>query len=163
MAGIRTAPTVDGNPSIVSITARMVDNEGKPTSQQLYVPTATYTTALAEAYVAALQAATQASIYEVGVSNLYVGQEAKVNAESNERSTFADVVNLRYNNATKQGFTTGVNAPVAGLFVLGTDDPDPNSALLSALNSAVGNLAPGYFVVSYRFNQQRAINQAVKP
>lgn len=159
----RTAPAIDGSPTIVSITARLIDNEGDLTSVQMYVPTADYTDLLAEAFITDLQAASQASIYEVLIENQYIGAKQKVNADADQRSTVHDVVNLRYNSLEKVGLTVPVPAPQEALFTAGTNDPDPNEPLLAALQSAIGNLKFGFFLVSLRYNQQRDINQAIIP
>lgn len=162
MAGTRTAPTVDGTPDFKRISLSLVDAQGDIRSVSLVVDAAT-TVATIEALVAALQAVTNASIYEVTVTDVYSGARNTSNASD-------AVVNSVYSNivyhikasptSSQRGY---VPAPIDAVFIAGTDTPDINNADLGTWFAAVLAAAGGaYTGQSVRYTERREVNDAIK-
>lgn len=164
--GTRTAPTVGGTPSFTHLSFSMIDSDGKERTDSYNVPNAAATNANIEAYAAALQGVSGASLYNVTVGASYNGDADSGNAEAQEKDSIADnlVVSTKVPavpNSTLAGY---VPAPDPDIFVAGTDTIDPTNAELAtymtALLAVLGTA--GRIVQSAVFNQRRKSGTKVK-
>lgn len=162
MAGTRTAPTVDGTPTFKQVSISLIDAQGDIRSVSLYAKSAA-TVAEIEAMVAAQQAITNASIYQVSVSDVYNGARQTSNADD-------AVVNSVYSNIvyhvkaspsdSQRGY---VPAPLDALFDAGTDTVDLDNALLGTwFASVLAVVGSSYTGQSVRYTERREINDAQK-
>jgi hypothetical protein len=162
MAGTRTAGTIDGSGSYKHISVSFQDVSGDPRTISDDVPIGV-TDAQVESLVAALQAASQASIFRVGVEMVYAGDEDASNAESGTRDSVYDNVAIRLKNPTANlGKTQYIPAPDPAVMLADSDQVDPASTELGAVFTAWLALLSGYSVKSARFTERREINQATK-
>lgn len=162
MAGTRTAPTVDGSPVSKSVSIGLIDAQGDVRSISL-VAAAGATNAQIEALVAAVQAATNASVWRVTVGEVYNGAESKGNAANAVvESLYSNIVYHVKESATSSQ-RAYIPAPLETLFNTDTDQPDPTDALLTAWFTAVlavvGNTYTGQ---SIRYTERREINDSIK-
>lgn len=160
-SGTRTAPAINGTPVYRRLSTRLQDVSGDIRSVSLDIPVAV-TNAQMEAYVAALQATTQASIFSVEVSDVYASVGDASNAVVGQRNSVYDNVALLLKtpaNLSKNGF---IPAPAPEVMLVDSDQIDPTSTELIAFFTAILAVAPTYSVVSARYTERREINQAVK-
>lgn len=169
MAGTRTAPTVDGTGTFKSVSVRMIDASGDVRTVTVDVLAAT-TDAQIEAYVAGLQAISNASVYAVSVGVVYNSVEDSSNAQSEPKSeSVAANLVINAGNASKLSKAGYVPAPEAAIFITGTDDIDPTSAalvtyltaFLAMVNEGVA-MGSEYEIKSARYTERRQINSAIK-
>lgn len=158
----RTAPTVDGTPTYYSVRLRFIDAKGDLRSDSYRIEIAT--DALVETFAQAMQAASNASMYEVDVSARYIGAALKTNA------TDAVWVSKDANIVMQMGETTGrkvdlfLPAPEEANFApVGSESPDPAAVPLSDITTAFNALKTLVFTpLQYRFSERRDKNPAVK-
>jgi len=161
MAGTRTAEeTLAANISENQISIGLVDASGDTYSENYSVTGAALPSlVLVEAVVAAYQLATQASIWEVRVTNVWQGSKNPTNANALYRGTKAEGINMLYRdtdvlNAVQ---TQRLVAPVAATMVSNTDTPVyPLIAPMVALNDAqIALIGAGYSLESIQFTGRR--------
>lgn len=164
----RSAPNVNGVPTYEAVSIRLIDASGDLRTVTLQSE-GTLTAAEVQSYVDAFQAITNASIYEVQVNDVYWSKPTKSLAtDAPKDSVFDNIVILAKASPllAQNGF---VPAPVSGVFVDGTDNPDLADTalqtfateLLSVLNG--GALGSGtYDIFQYRYSERSEINTAVK-
>jgi len=172
MAGTRTAPDVTGTATGKNVSVHWIDNSSDIWSESYSVPAAA-TNAQIESFLDGLQAASNASIYKVDVSNVF---GADANADAN------NAIGIDPKSASvfdKFGFTMkhttnpelkdkriSVPAPIGDLFVndgtVYSDSPDPASAEIAALGTAALALFPSYAVVWFRYVEKKEINEKVR-
>lgn len=161
MPGTRGAPTVNGTPTYKNVALRWIDASGDKRSDSIQVP-ATATPAQIEAFAAAEQAGANSSLYAVEVSDVYNSTPDKSNAlDAVKDSVFDNMVYLAKTaaNLSKRGF---LPSPVASVFAVGTDQPDPTSQVLADIFTAfLALVGAGYTIQSVRYTERREINEAV--
>lgn len=164
MAGTRTAPAVSGASTQNTATLHCIDASG-----DLFTDSITSAAALSdiniEAWVAAYQAATQASVYKVTYATEWVGDAAPANAEALYRGSVKDGVNLLYKNYTTLKATTPrLVAPIAAVMSGNLDVPIIATGLLADLITAELALLTGFVHESAQYTErrERSNNQRVK-
>lgn len=161
MPGTRTAPTVNGTPTYITVSLRWIDASGDKRSDSLQAPTAA-TSAQIEAWATAQQAGSNASLYAVVKEDHYNSVPDKSNAlDEPKDSVFDNMVYLAKTtaNLSRRGF---LPAPIAAVFATGTDQPNPASTELAAIFTAfLALVGAGYTVQSVRYTERREINEAV--
>lgn len=161
MAGTRTAPTVNGTPTYVNVSVKFVDSRGDKRSVSFRSDPAILP-ATVEALVVALQAATNASIYAVGVTEVYGSNALASNgADAVFESLFDNIaINFKDTSIGKQQ-TTYIPAPL-GVLVGEGDVVDTANALYTAVRDAYdASLDTGYAPVTARFTERREKNDSV--
>lgn len=162
MAGTRTATTVDGSGNYKHISFTFIDISGDQRTISADVENAT-TDAEIEALGAALQAASQASLWRIGVEVVYAGDDDMNNATGGSRDSVFDNVAIRFKNAaTNAGTSTYIPAPDPAVMLADSDMVDPASTELAAVFTAWLAMTPGFSVKSARYTERREINQATK-
>lgn len=159
MAGTRTAPTVDGNPTEKAISYSFIDHSGDVRSIRV-VGAAGVTPAQIEALGAALQAASNASLWRIKVEDLYYGTELASNATNDSyQSVYDNVVLLLKASAliSQQGY---IPAPLAAMI--------PSGDVVDVVNTEYGNVKAAYLAVvggtysakSVRFTERQEKNSS---
>lgn len=162
MAGTRTSGTVDGTGAYKHVSVSFIDVSGDVRTVSDDLPVGT-TDAQVESLVAALQAASQASIFRVGVEMVYAGDEDLSNATAGSRDSVFDNVAVRMKNSTmNQAKTTYIPAPDPVIMLADSDQVNPASTELAAVFTAWLAVLSGYGVKSARYTERREINQATK-
>lgn len=160
MAGTRTAPTVGGSPTKVLLTISAMDASGdiySDTLQLLAVPLDLDI----EAYVAGYQAVTQASVFNVAVSSNYEGDADPDNAETNQRNSVKDGINLLWRDFTNlKSQTTRVVAPVPAVMQGNQDIPLLTFADMITYIAETGDILTAYALQSAQYTERRERSNA---
>jgi hypothetical protein len=156
----RTAPTVNGTPTFKRVSVTVYDYTGEQRTDS-YQLDAAATNVQIEAFVAALQAVTNGSIWRVIVGEVYnsVGDPSNADEEVWEEQS-ANLV-LLAKNSTNQSQDWYVPAPVNAMFLEGTENIDPANANLGTLMTAILVLRSGFSFVSARFTSRRDIGTKI--
>lgn len=158
----RTVSTVDGTPDARSLSVSLIDVSGdiRTVSGRIAVG------ALAadiETFVAALAAATNASIYKVSDQMIYIGAESPTNAleAAKSASVFDNVVALFTDVAADRSENVFIPAPIGDLFLGETDNVDPTeTAAVTTAWAAIDFGSPT--LKSLRYTERREINTRTK-
>ena len=157
----RTAPTVDGTPLFKMVSFGWMDYTGDKTSSTVpFAPDAT--AAEIEAVAAVLQAASNATLYRVQVTDDYDSVALKSNATEAVWENVADVVVIHYKNpTTRADFRLNIPSPINAMFIEGTDNVDTaDTAFTNVLAAFAAGIPTGFSPVTARFSKHRDINQA---
>lgn len=165
MAGTRGAPTIDGTGTYRQVVVKTIDHTSDKRSDAFRVPS-TVTNAEIESFVAAYQAASQASVYEVLVKEVYTSIEDDDNATNEPRESLSQIVTAFFKDTLD--FTTRaiLRAPIDAMFTNGTDYVDSANATFIAWLGQLTNLLNGgaagsgeYEIVHVRFTDRKEVNQ----
>lgn len=165
MAGTRTAPAVDGTGNAYNTTLHFVDASGDQWAENI-LTIAAPTAAQVEAWAAAYQAATQASLWKVTTQIVYEGDKDADNAEALQRSSVKDGVNLLWKNVTTLDTQTPrLIAPIAATMQGNQDIPLLTAAEFVALIAAEQAILAGYNLQSAQYTErrERSNNPRIKP
>lgn len=164
MAGTRTAPATTAAITKFTTTLHLIDASG-----DLYTDSIQSKTALAaadvEAWAAAYQAVTQASLYNITTTSEWSGDPDPDNAEADYRGTVKEGINLLYKNLTTLDATTPrLVAPIAAVMQGNQDIPLLTGGGMPALIAAELALLAGYSLVSGQFTgrRERSNNPRIK-
>lgn len=157
----RTAPTVDGTPLFKLVSFRWMDYTGDKWSQSIpFAPDAT--AAEIEAVAVVLQAASNATMYGIQVTDDYDSTAIKSNAVEATWENAKDQLVIHYKNVTTRAdFRLNVPSVKNELFIEGTDNPDLADVAFTNLLAAFAATVPaGFAPVTVRFSKHRDINQS---
>jgi hypothetical protein len=162
MPGTRSAPTVDGTPDFLLISFSWIDYVGDRYSAMIPASGTTATPAEIEALAVALQAASNASLWRIQVTQDYQGLPLKSNALEEVWNDAEDVVVIHYKNpSTRSSEYMNFPAPLDDIFVEGTEQVDTADALFTAILAAVAAILPsGFNPATVRFSKHKEVNQA---
>lgn len=156
----RTAPTVNGTPTFKRVSVTLYDYTGEQRTDS-YMLDAAATDVQIEAFVAALQAVTNGTIWRVIVGDVYnsVGDPSNADEVVWEEAS-ANVVLLAKTSANlAQDWY--IPAPVNDMFLEGTENIDPSDADLGTLMTAILAMRSGFSFVSARFTSRRDIGTKI--
>jgi hypothetical protein len=156
----RTAPTVSGTPTFKRVSVTLYDYTGEQRTDT-YQLDADASDAEIEAFVAALQAVSNGTIWRVQASDVYnsVGDPSNADEDVWEEAT-ANVVLLAKTDANlSQDWY--IPAPSNDIFIEGTENIDPDSVALGAVLTAILAMRTGYSFVSARFTSRRDIGTKI--
>jgi hypothetical protein len=164
MPGTRTAPTVDGNQNALNVTLHWIDSTGEKRADSILCVT-TATPAQIEAYAAAAQAMSNASLYKVTVKNEYTSTPQKSSASATVYENVGDSIVVQFKdavlNTSQRGYIPSADNDVA--MIVGTENVDPASTEMLAYLAALNALLPtNYAPVGARFSERRDINEQTK-
>lgn len=156
----RTAPTVDGSPTFKSVSVTIYDYTGEQRTDS-YKLDAAATNVQIEAFVAALQAITNGTIWRVKVADVYnsVGDPSNATEEVWEEES-SNVV-LLAKTAADLSQDWYIPAPENGIFIDGTENIDPTNVDLGTLMTAILAMRTGFSFVSARFTSRRDIGTKI--
>lgn len=161
MPGTRTAPTIDGSVTYKIITVTWFDYTADQRSDSYQVD-ADVTNLEIEAFVAALQASSNATLWRVAVQEVYnsVGDASNALEEVWEEASQNLVIQTK--NTANDSRRVFVPAPINAMFIEGTEQIDPTNATLTTLISAYLPLVTGFSAVGARMTSRRQINAQTK-
>lgn len=159
MAGTRTSGSVDGTPQRKDVSFTMVDESGDVRTVSFQVP-ASATNEQIEAVATALQAASNASLFRVGVEFVYEGAMDTDNASDAVHPSVFDNVSIGYRDVTTGNSKTAyIVAPIDAITLEG-DAVDTEQAQYVAYRDAVDTLLDGNYAPRFaRFTERREINR----
>ena len=155
MPGTRTAPTV-GNLSqtAVGATVHLIDASGDVTTD--YVLCATSDLVDVEAWVAAYQLATNASVYKVSFTQEWEGEADPDNAVAEYRATIGEGINLLIKDVAAQAKQTPrVYAPVPAIMQGNQDIPLLVAPLTGLVTQYLTLMGGAYSLDSIQFTGRR--------
>jgi hypothetical protein len=165
MPGTRTAPQVDLVPSVITfktVSLRWTDYTSDVRTDT-YQLAATATSAQIENLADALQAASNASLYEIKISEHYSSVPDNDNALEEVWENVTDNLVIQAKKPTNESIRVFVPSPVNSMFIETTDAIDPTSVVLGAVLTAFDAVIDiDYEYVGARFTSRRQINQQVK-
>lgn len=156
----RTAPTVDGSPTFKRVSVTVYDYTGEQRTDS-YQLDAAATEAQIEAFVAALQVTSNATIWRVQVAGVYnsVGDPSNADEEVWEEAS-ANVV-LLAKDVSNNSQDWYIPAPSNDLFLEGTENIDPANTDLGDVLTAILAMRSGFSFVSARFTSRRDIGTKI--
>jgi hypothetical protein len=161
MAGTRTAPLVDGLGGTYKVVSfRWADYTGEKRTDSYRVDAAAVAGEI-EALAVALQAGSNATLYEIQVAEHYVSVPIpSLNADEAVWENAASNVVIQYKHPTLESIRCFVPSPDNAMFVEGTENVDPANAEFLAIRLAFGVLQDiEYRAVGVRFTHRLQINQ----
>lgn len=152
----RTCPTIDGSPNQLDFSMSMIDKSGDVYSDSIPIDSAT-TSAQLEAIVSAYQAGTQCSIFSATKTERYVGVEDASNADTSQRNSSRQGVNIAMKNlTTRNTISPRWVAPQPVLMQGDLDIPEiEGSAQFTAFFIAYQAVLTGYEIVSAQYTERR--------
>lgn len=154
-SGTRTAPTVDGSPNKVLVSLSVMDASGDRYTDSLLLTSAPLDADI-EAYVAAYQLCTQASVYSVNVQTLYEGDADPDNALTSQRNSVKDGVNLLWKDfTTLTTKSTRVVAPVPEAMQGNQDIPLLTFADFVTYIAETGDILTAFALQSAQYTERR--------
>jgi len=154
MAGTRTAPLFTAAANARRITLYLVDASGDPYTESKYVAVAA-TAANIEAWAAAYQAATQTSLYWIDDVNIRSGDLDPDNAETDQRNSVKDGINLSYKNPTTLASQTSRLVGPIPAALQGNQDIPLLAGELASLVSAELTLMTGFSLQAAQYTERR--------
>lgn len=156
MAGTRTAPDISvAAANSVTNTLHLIDASGDLFTDAIVTATSP-TLVEVEAWAAAYQAATQASLYAVTVSSKWAGDADPDNAEALYRGSVKDGINMQFKNLTTlDSISPRLVAPIAAVMQGNQDIPLLSAAQATALITALLAILDGYNLESAQFTERR--------
>lgn len=160
MAGTRTAPAVNGTPQFISVSVTLYDYTGEQRTDS-YQMDADSTDAEIEAFVAALQAGTNATIWRVRVGQVYNSVGDSSNAVEEVWEDADTNVVLLAKTALNASEDFYIPAPIDDMFIEGTNEIDPTNGVLAAILAAILPMRAGYSFISARLTSRRDIGTKI--
>jgi len=155
MPGIRTAPAVSGTPALKLVTLFLIDASGDLYAESFYTPGATLAATI-ETWAVDYQAATQASLYKIGVQDVYNGDADPDNALTLQRNSVKQGINLLMKNPTTlDTFTPRIVAPIPAILQGNQDIPLLSAAELTNVILTLLALSPGHQFQSGQYTERR--------
>jgi hypothetical protein len=163
MAGTRTAPTVDGNPTLVAVSMKFVDADNGETTVTFAVDPAILN-ATVEAVAAKTQAMSNASLYEIAVVPIYRGARAASNAVSDDYVSVKDSIRLSYKNISTNAYIRAYAPSPLGDLIGSNAVVDTSAVVYTDWKTAVDAcLVSGYSAINVAFVQYTARNKGQAP
>lgn len=160
-AGTRTAPTVDGANTYKVVVLKWVDYTGDKRSDSYIVTASLATNANIETFAAAMQLGSNASLYDIRVSDAYSSVEDSSNALEVVWENVADNLVIQAKQALGgNSIRDYIPSPIEAMFIDQTEDIDPTNGVLLAIIAAwVALIDASYEIVGARLTHRRQINQ----
>jgi len=152
---VRTAPAWTAAATRRLVSLHLIDASGDLWSESFYVPVAA-TAANLEAWAAAYAATSQASLYALGDYTERIGDADPDNADTLQRNSVKQGINLTYKNLTTNG-TIGqrVVAPIPADLQGNQDIPLLTATEMTALIGATTTLQSGYLLQEAQYTERR--------
>jgi hypothetical protein len=160
MPGTRTAPTIDGAETYQRVSVTVYDYTGEQRTDSFIVDAGT-TPAEIEAFVLALQAITNATIWRVQVADVYDSNGDPENAVEAVWENAKDNVVVLTKDVMNNAQDYYVPSPINDIFIEGTENLDPSVTEFNAWLATLSNLRTGFAVKSARFTHRRQIGSKI--
>jgi hypothetical protein len=161
----RTAPTVNGTPTYVVVSLRMIDANGQLDSIPYRTTLARATNAAVEAVVAKQAAASNGNVYDCVIELHYAASTVSpASAVEAPRESIKDaIVTLEKDVASGASQESLILAPLDALFLDGSNDVDTTATAYTEYNTAVDALLPTtYAPISVRFSERKGTNSKTR-
>lgn len=161
----RTAPTVNGTPTFVIVSLRMIDANGQLDSIPYRTTLARATNAAVEAVVAKQAAASNGNVYDCVIELHYAAATVSPSSatEAPRESIKDAIVILEKDVAAGASQESLILAPLDSLFLDGTNDVDITQTPFTEYNTAVDALLPTtYAPISTRFSERKGTNSKTR-
>lgn len=157
------AGVVDATPTRKILHLQYIDSDGKPRTDSYDVP-ADVSDAELNALAAAQGAVTNASLWNVGVTNWFsTGVPQKSDALDDTNDSVMDNIVILMKNAANDSFDYYIPANIETVTMIAdTENPDPTTTEMLALIAAIEAIWGGYSAYSVRFTERRLKNRATK-
>lgn len=165
MPGLRTAPLVTTTPAFKQVSLHYIDAHGTQRSISDIFPEALATDVAIEAWAAANSDISNASLWKVSVSDIYVGEVDATNALDAVAVSVKDVlVASAYDPADPTDTRAAyLLAPEDTIFIANSTNIDPTNVDYAALLTAYLALLGGtYSITGATFNQNSKRGKKVK-
>lgn len=157
----RTVPDIEAGATQVRASWTYVDKSGDQRSESLLCDPAV-TDATLEAATEALGNATNANLYKFTKSTVWKAVKSTTPAVAQRKDSVWDQFTVLYQTPGGESQDYAMPAPVMGMFVGETDNPDVASSIFStARNALEACLNNAYEPVQVRFVERKEINKAV--
>lgn len=158
------APDVTGTATGKQVSYHFIDSSGDKRTVSVRVG-ATATNAQIQALADALGDASNASLYEVSITNLYGVVPVTGDAvDASRPSAYSNIV-LLYKNPAGDSANLFIPAPIEAMFDAGSDNPNLGATELTAVDSAgmalIATRYSGVTAVSARYTERTEINSKV--
>ncbi len=161
MAGTRTAPTVDGATfTFIKVTLTWYDYTGEQRSDS-YRMDSDSSSAEIEAFAAAMQAASNATLWRIQVSEVYNSVGDSSNALEEVWENAQDNLLFLFKDPSDNGFNIFIPSPMESMFIDATEELDPTNAEIIAVLASVLPMKATYAVVSGRMSHRRQIGKKI--
>lgn len=155
MPGTRTAPDVTTTASWRKVRYAMIDANGDKKSNSIIVGSAVTNIAI-ETFLDETQLRSNASLYEVEISDVFNGTSLKSNALSAVYLPIEDLILYSIKAGVNTNQYVYLPAPIASQVISGTDTPDTTA--LADWFASVLALATGYSGKSVTFTRHKETN-----
>jgi len=155
MAGTRTAPIVsDVTATSLGVTIHLIDSSGDLTTDYIVVPSLDLLDV--QTFVTAYQAGTNASVWQVSVTQVFEGVKDVDNAVTAFRSSTENGINILFKDPVAQKKQTPrLVAPVASTMQENRDIPVLDAIMTALLAQYTTLLAGDYAVESLQYTTRR--------
>lgn len=160
MPGTRTAPTVNGTPQFKIVSLTWYDWTGEQRTDS-YQFDAGSTVAQIEAFVAAEQALSNATLWRVQVRDTYNSVGDPGNALEEVWEEVSSNLVFLAKDAMNNAMDVFVPSPINDAFIENTENIDPTYAAIATLLASILAMKSGYSIVSGRFTSRRDIGTKV--
>lgn len=161
MPGTRTAPTVNGTPPYQNVSFQFIDSTEDIRSVSIQLPPDA-TAAQIEAIAVALQAKSNASLFNIEVKAAYTSAPDVGNALAAVHISVYDNVVVLFKDQVNHSQDIFVLAPITSLQPTDSDTPDGTqlTALILAVTTALEEgTSDDWQAISARFTERREKNQ----
>lgn len=161
MPGTRTAPTVDGTPPFQNVSFQFIDSTEDIRSVSIQLPPGS-TSAQIEAIAAALQARSNASLYNIEVKASYTSAPDVGNALAEVHISVFDNVVVLFKDQVNHSQDIFVLAPIVALQPDDSDTPvatQLTAIILSVTAALEQGTTDDWQAISARYTERREKNQ----
>jgi hypothetical protein len=161
MPGTRTAPTVDGTPPFQNVSYQFIDSTEDIRSVSIQFPPGT-TSAQIEAIAVALQARSNASLFNIEVKASYTSAPDVGNALAEVHISVYDNVVVLFKDQVNHSQDIFILAPITDLQPTDSDTPVASQliAIILAVTTALEQgTTDDWQAISARFTERREKNQ----
>lgn len=162
MPGTRSAPTVDGTPTYKSVSASLYDADEGDTTVTFRIDAAS-TDAEIEAYIVALQAGSNASVYDVRVEDVYQGIGLASNALADDYVSVKDAVRFSNKELSTGAYIRAYLPAPLGDMVFNKQVVISNTAYQNWRDAVIVILPTGFAALNAGFVQNVQRDKGISP
>jgi len=160
MAGTRTAPTIDGSPTYLTVSITVYDWTGDQRTDSYQID-ADSSDAEIEAFVAAMVATSNATVWRVTIGQVYNGDGDKNDAVEEVWENVKDNVVLLAKKTDNSAQDFFIPSPINAMFLENSEEIDPSSAVLVTLLASVLPMRANYSWKSARLSHRKQIGTKI--
>lgn len=162
MPGTRTAPAATSTVTYKIISFVMVDVDDNQTTVSFYTDD-TATPTEVEAVAAALQAISNASLFEIHFADVWAGTKLATNAVSDDYASIADAIRLSYKGGLGGYLRNYVPSPLGDLVLPGNIVDTSDAAYIAWRDATTAVVPAGFTLLNVAFVQNVQRNKGTTP